>query len=120
MDGRIQLPVIQFLKKRFQVKYVDVITEPGPNLILAVKSPEHLVDSIFHRLQISVDCHHSVGIAIVGHSDCAGNPKKKEKQIEQIRDAIVTIRNRYNEIEIIGLWVDENWEVKELPHENTC
>ena len=30
-DGRVQLPVISYLQKRFNVQYVDSITEPGPN-----------------------------------------------------------------------------------------
>ncbi|RKX75878.1 MAG: hypothetical protein DRP87_13470 [Spirochaetes bacterium] len=35
MDGRVQLAVIKYLQRRFDVDYVDTITEPGPNLILA-------------------------------------------------------------------------------------
>jgi len=31
MDGRVQLPVINYLKERFSANYVDMITEPGPN-----------------------------------------------------------------------------------------
>lgn len=29
MDGRVQLPVINYLKKHFKVNYVGSITEPG-------------------------------------------------------------------------------------------
>lgn len=39
MDGRVQLPVIKYLQDRFKVQYVDTITEPGPNLILAEQMP---------------------------------------------------------------------------------
>ena len=35
MDGRTQLPVIEFLKDKFGVEFVDTITEPGPVRILA-------------------------------------------------------------------------------------
>ena len=78
MDGRIQLPVIEYLQKRFNTKYVDSITEPGPNLILSKQTDSYLVESILTRLKISVEKHKSVGVAIVGHHDCAGNPAKKE------------------------------------------
>ncbi len=37
MDGRIQIPVIDYVKKRFHVRYVDMITEPGPVRILSEK-----------------------------------------------------------------------------------
>jgi hypothetical protein len=74
MDGRVQLPVIQYLQKRFDVQYVDSITEAGPNLILAKRNNAALVQATLVRLNISMDKHNSVGIAIVGHHDCAGNP----------------------------------------------
>ena len=118
MDGRVQLPVIEYLKRRFGAEYVDVITEPGPNLILARQTNYSLVESIFERIKISVERHHSIGIAIAGHYDCAGNPASKEAQILHIRDAIAMVHGRYSQIETIGLWVDENWEVNELAQQD--
>jgi hypothetical protein len=114
MDGRVQLPVIKYLKERFHVDYVDSITEPGPNLILAQQTNINLVESIFNRLKISVDRHGSVGIAVAGHYGCAGNPATKEQQTVHTIDAIRCIESRYSDLEIIGLWVDENWKVSEL------
>ena len=114
MDGRTQLPVIKYLQKRFNVEHVDSINEPGPNLILTEEKDTALIRSIFDRLKISIENHNSVGVAIVGHHDCAGNPAPKEEQIEQVRKAIQTVRKEYERIEIIGLWVDENWEVREV------
>ena len=35
MDGRTQIPVIEWLKKEYGVDYVNMINEPGPNKILA-------------------------------------------------------------------------------------
>ena len=114
MDGRVQLPVIEYLQKRFNVDYVDSITEPGPNLILARQNDINIVESIFNRLKISVERHSSVGVAVAGHYDCAGNPSTKEQQTQHTLDAIEYIKDRYSELEVIGLWVDENWNVSEL------
>jgi carbonic anhydrase len=114
MDGRVQLPVISYLKKRFGVEYVDSITEPGPNRILAEQQDENLVVSILNRLKISVNKHRSVGIAIAGHYDCAGNPTGEAHQKRQLQDAIRFIRQMYPNIEIIGLWVDKHWQVNEI------
>jgi len=114
MDGRIQLPVIKYLQKRFNADYVDSITEPGPNLILAQQTNISLVESIFKRLKISIDHHGSAGIAVVGHYDCAVNPATKEVKTAHTFDAIRCIKHRYSDFEIIGLWVDENWKVSEL------
>lgn len=114
MDGRIQLPVIKYLQNRFNVQYVDTITEPGPNLILAEQSDTALIQSILARLRISIENHHSIAVAVVGHHDCAGNPALKDAQISQTKRAIEFIHQQYAGIEIIGLWIDENWKIIEL------
>ena len=114
MDGRVQLPVIRYLKKRFNVNYVDSITEAGPNLILAENKNTRSIQAILNKLEISLNKHHSTGVAIVGHHDCAGNPSSRDKQIGQIRKSIRFIGQKYEDIEIIGLWVDENWKVNEI------
>lgn len=114
MDGRAQLPVIEYLQQRFGVDYVDSITEPGPNKILAEQTDSHLLDSIFQRLQISVQHHHSVGLAVVGHADCAGNPATEQEQAIHTRRAVEYLKGKYGDLEIIGLWVDASWNVLEL------
>jgi len=114
MDGRVQLPVIRYLQKRFNVKYVDSITEPGPNLILANNIDLFAQRSIFERLKISIENHNSKGIAIVGHHDCAGNPAPKADQIDHLKQSIQQLQLRYKTMPIIGLWVDQNWEVHEI------
>ena len=114
MDGRVQLPVIQFLCDRFGAEYVDCITEPGPNLILAKQGDDARIQTILERLDISIHKHGSVGIAVAGHHDCAGNPASHEDQLEHTRQAVRFLSGKYEDIEIIGLWVDENWEVNEI------
>ena len=114
MDGRVQLPVIHYLLKRFSVKHVDIITEPGPNLILAEQTSQNMVNSIIHRIDISIQKHKSKGIAIVGHHDCAGNPADEAKQIIHIREAVKFLKKQYRDIEIIGLWVDKELDVNEI------
>ncbi len=114
IDGRVQLPVISYLQKRFNVKYVDSITEAGSNLILSERKNTVSIQSILERLRISIENHNSVGVAIVGHHDCAGNPAPQDDQIMHIQKAIQLLRQQYKSIEIIGLWVDNNWKVHEV------
>ena len=114
MDGRVQLPVIKYLQKRFNVEYVDSITEAGPNLILSEGKNIDSIQGILNRLEISVKKHNSIGIGIVGHHDCAGNPTTRDIQIAQIQKAIKMLRRHYENIDIVGLWVDKNWEVHEV------
>ena len=114
MDGRVQIPVITYLKERFKVDYVDVVSEPGPNKILAEGSNQQLLESIWTRVEISITKHDSRGIAIVGHHDCAGNPVDESDQHLHTAAAVQRVRERFDSVPVIGLWVDPNWEVSEL------
>lgn len=114
MDGRVQLPVIHYLRDYFQVDYVDSITEPGPILALSAETDSPMVKSILNRLNISVEKHHSVGLAIVAHYDCAGNPEEKEAQMVQLKKSLDFIRTQYSDLIILGLWVDANGQVHKI------
>jgi len=114
MDGRVQLPVTEFLKNKYGVDYVDMITEPGPNGILAVNRDKAAIDSIKRRVDISTGKHGSKHIAIVGHHDCAGNPVDKATHRAHIRSAIKTVKSWGVKAEVIGLWVDDKWKVREV------
>ena len=112
MDGRVQLPVIEYLKNKFSVDYVDTITEAGPVSILAEKQDTALADSILQRIEISVDKHKSVGIAVAAHHDCAGNSVSEQKQKQQLDLAVQFLAQKYPALCIIGLWVDSDWRVQ--------
>jgi hypothetical protein len=114
MDGRTQLPVTQWLKNEYTVDYVDMITEPGPNKILAENKNISLIESIKTRLEISVKKHHSKIVALVGHFDCAGNPTDERNQWEQIKKSMETMKSWNFNVQIIGLWVDKNWQVNQI------
>lgn len=114
MDGRVQLPVINYLKNYFDVKYVDSITAAGPNRILAAGENTAVIQSMLRRLSISLEKHDSNGIAVIGHHDCAGNPVPKDEQVKHIKKAINFLKQQHPATEIIGLWVDQDWQVHNL------
>ena len=116
MDGRVQIPVIRYLRDRFGVDYVDIVSEPGPNRILAEGADTALVASIERRIEISLKCHQSVGIAVVGHHDCAGNPSSESEQRQHTLAAVRHIQNRFGRAPVVGLWVDAKWRVAEVNH----
>jgi hypothetical protein len=35
MDGRVQLPVIEWMKRNYALDYIDMITEPGSDKIMS-------------------------------------------------------------------------------------
>jgi len=114
MDGRIQIPTNEWMRKKFNVEYVDTITEPGPIKILAENKDTFYVESIKRRVSISVNKHGSRIIAVLGHHDCAGNPVDKAAQVLQIKDSLKVLDSWGFPVRTIGLWVDENWKVSEV------
>ena len=114
MDGRAQAPVTEWMKKNFNVDYVDMITEPGPNKILSEFKDIPLIANIKKRVEISVTRHKSKAIAVVGHFDCAGNPIDKTGQLRQIAESVKKIKAWGFNVKIVGLWVDEEWKVEKV------
>lgn len=110
IDGRAQIPVIEYMKNRFGADYVDCITAPGANLVLS--SGE--AGDILRAVQISVEKHNSAAIAVAGHHDCAANPSPEDKQAVHTKKAVKAVKAAHPRAEVIGLWVDENWEVSEV------
>lgn len=115
IDGRVQMPVIRYLKNRFPVDYVDIVSEPGPNRILAEWRDTHTVEAILRKVRMSVDRHGSRLVAVVGHYDCSGNPAPRQEQAEHTRLAIRRLQELFlNDMTFVGLWVNERWNVLEV------
>ena len=114
MDGRTQLPVNEYLRKLLSVDYVDTVTEAGPVRILADENDSLPVESIFNRVDISVNKHKSSFVAIVAHYDCAGNPLSKDKQLIQLKDAMEFLERKYPGLKILGLWINSDWIVEQV------
>jgi hypothetical protein len=115
MDGRIQEKISIYLKKKYNAKYVDSITEPGPCYALSDRSDETVVASLLRKVKLSIEKHGSKVIAVSGHYDCAGNPVSKKAQEQHIKDSLKFLKSIYKDrdIEIIGFYINDNWEVEE-------
>ncbi len=114
MDGRVQMPVTEYIKNKYEVDYVDMITLPGPNKVLAESKDKSTLESIKRCIEISLNLHSSKLIAICGHFDCAGNPANQESQIKQILDAIKVTKLWFPDVRVTGLWVNQSWKVEEV------
>ena len=114
MDGRVQLPVIDWMKKAYILDYVDMVTEPGPEGVMVAGESAQL-ESIRMKVKISVNAHGSDTIVIASHHDCAGNPVSKEAHLSQTRKAMDIIKSWDLPVKIIvGVWVDDDWAVQPI------
>ena len=123
MDGRVQDPIAEFARKRWGVKYVDAITEAGFVKHFAQHHEAHPHTSHIREItklkvvDVSVMKHHSKGIIVHGHEDCAGNPVSDEKQKRDILETSSVIRELEHGVKVIPVFVHKNhgdWEVLEL------
>ncbi|HMK53672.1 MAG TPA: carbonic anhydrase [Methanobacteriaceae archaeon] len=113
IDGRVQLPVRQWLIDNYSVDSVVKITAPGPDKLLH-ENQDIQVEVIKNNLKLSVETHEPVVVAVVGHYDCVANPVEKDVHLEQIKAAITTVKSWNFSINLVGLWVDDQWSVSEV------
>lgn len=118
MDGRTQDVVKDYMRKSYSVDYVDMITEAGPNKVLATNSKSGLAKDIVidikERIVISQKHHGAKVVAIVGHFGCAGNPTNKKEQIQHLKKAKETVEGFDLNIKVILLWIEEDFKTIEL------
>lgn len=61
IDGRTQLPVINWLSQRFDVEQVDLITEVSLVRVLALDPGSSEAMSICRQVDVSIQAHNSRG-----------------------------------------------------------
>ena len=106
IDGRTQIPIIEWIKENFDVDYVDLITEPGMDKVLAQNQYVE-TGRLRKNVIISITAHNSNVLAIVGHYDCAANPVSYSKHVQDIIASTRVVKSWDLPVKVVGLWVDE-------------
>ena len=122
MDGRCQEVVDNYGRDRFQAMYPDTITEAGLVGILSHNPSQAFLDNLKAKILISIEKHHSKGIVVDGHAECAGNPVDDATHEENVRHAVKIIAEMIHDaVPVTGVYLHRSaedalkWEVKELP-----
>lgn len=111
IDGRVQVPVRDWVRAYGQVDYVDMVTTPGANAALA-QGPDPLIQHLRRSVEISVTAHHSRLVAVSGHYDCAAYPVSREQHIADIIAAGRLVAAWGLPVRVVGLWIDEFWQAE--------
>ena len=112
IDGRVQQPIMDWVKLNVNVHHVDLVTEPGPDKVLSQEST-YVVDEIIRKVSFSIRHHQSNVVAVSGHHDCAANPATRAEHVEQIQEAVQVLLSYRLNARILGLWLNE-WQSVEL------
>lgn len=111
IDGRIQIPLTNWIKENYSVDYVDTVTEPGVDKNI---SKDSILESIKTKARISINAHKSKLIVFSGHYNCAANPVSNEEHIEFIKKGVEMISSWNLGVTVIGVWVDDSWNVNTI------
>lgn len=117
MDGRVQDPIASYGIEKFNALFGDTITEAGLVGLLSNNPSSELLESIKKKVLISVQKHHSKGIVVHGHQECAGNPVEDQVHKENVLKAAGVIQSMAPSLEVKPVFVvrsDSGWEVQEL------
>lgn len=117
MDGRVQAVVAKYGQERYGVLYPDTITEAGLVGLLANNPSSEFLEGLKKKVLISIEKHHSKGIVIHGHQQCAGNPVEDDIHKQNILVAARIIGEIAPNLEIKPVFVvRENniWTIEEL------
>ncbi len=117
IDGRAQIPVIEWMRDHFNIEYVDMITEPGPDRALAL-GPPGTIAAIKQKVLLSVQRHLSHIVAIAAHHDCLANPIGKREHADYVKQSVGRIASWGAPVRVVGLWVDERWHVEVVADTN--
>ena len=113
-DGRVQYPVMDYLKKQYEFDFFDSANEAGPLRTLTKNSDKCRLITLKEQIRTSLEEHDSMLIALVGHHDCTDNPGDRAFQENQMDEALDYLQRSFGtSITYVGLYVNELWEVEE-------
>ncbi len=112
IDGRTHLPLINWVKEKYSVEFVDLITEPGIIELLACGFADNA--ALINKIRISLEKHQSKVLIAAGHYDCAGCSKSSPEHKKDIEKAVEKIRQLFPEVPVCGVWINEHWAVEEM------
>jgi len=112
MDGRVQQPVIDWLKKNYFAEHIDMITEAGMNGFLA--NTDDWPPDLQRKINISLKLHGSELIFIVGHHDCGGHPVDEITHRKHTLIAVDKVKMLYPDCKVYGLWICDKFEIEKI------
>ena len=118
IDGRTQQPLLDWVRRELDVTYVDVVTEPGVDAVLA-RGDDWTVQALLDKVCVSRLAHGAVALIVAGHHDCAANPGDAAQHASDLTAAVEALREALPELPARGVYVDDSWTVQLLGDNQT-
>ena len=114
IDGRTQEPVIDFMKQKYDIDGVDMVTFPGVDGVISNRENSDEIAFIRNAVSISIEKHRSRIIAVVGHFDCAGNPGNREHHYAHIQRTVHEVSSWSFRAQVVGFYVNDKKQIEEV------
>jgi hypothetical protein len=122
MDGRVQDPIAKYEREKFNALFPDTITEAGLVGLLANNPSHEFLESIKKKVLISSEKHHSQGIVVYGHQECAASDAVDDiTHRKDVGKSVALIKQLISSrVPVVGVFVKRSasdpkiWEVEEL------
>lgn len=111
IDGRTQTPVGEWVKQNAHADFVDTVTWAGVDGVLTSGDADiaaHIRDAV----EISVKAHGSAFVALAGHYECAAYSGDRERHLAAIRAAVDIVSGWNLGAKVVGLWVNDQWQIE--------
>jgi len=122
VDGRAQLPVIEFIKREYGWSLFDVITEWNPAYVLSERNTSIEANSIMEKIESLIKNNIYNTIVITAHHGCADNCESDADYSRHLNLSVRYVGKHFPELKVIGLWIDADGNTKEVcsakPEEN--
>ena len=114
VDGRVQRPAIEYLKARFGVPYVDIVSEWNPAHVLARSHVSTQARAVVERVSLLVAAHDVAAVALVAHHGCEEAGEFDTDPVEELNTAVQHLAQHLSQRQVIGLWIDQMDSVQEI------
>lgn len=112
IDGRVQGPLSEWIRKRSGAEYVDTVTEPGMDRVLSGGGAA--AEALRKKAVVSIRAHGSRTIVVSGHADCAGNPVPDDEHVRQVAECMRVAESWGTGAEVLGAFVDSERKVVQV------
>ncbi len=103
IDGRFHEALTSWMRPRFDVTHIDLVTAPGVSAALAT-GDAGVTEGTLARLRPSLEAHHAAAVVLAAHEDCAGDPSRRREQLADLTLATARLRARLGDARpIVGV-----------------
>lgn len=112
IDGRIHVPLVVWTRDNYAVDFVDLVTEPGMDGLLAESGS--IAPEIIAKLDFCLEKHQAQPVLVAGHHDCLGNPVDEAAHRRHIVSSVGRLRELRPGRPVAGLWVSATGDVERI------